>query len=75
MEKGVRIFSDPERTFPGVLNLIHKPVSTTLAYDQSDLLINIFLQLAGVQMLSLINQLPQFLINPFRRFCQDAVKP
>ncbi len=33
MEKGVRVFSDLKRTFPGVLNLIYKPVAATLAYD------------------------------------------
>jgi hypothetical protein len=48
MEKGVRICSNLERTFPRVLNLAHKPISAALAHDQSDLFINVFLQILGV---------------------------
>ena len=48
MEKGVRICSDLKRTFPGVLNLTHKPISATLTHDQSDLFVDIFLQLLGI---------------------------
>ena len=48
MEKGVRVFSNPEGTFPGVPNLIHKPISATFAHDQSDLFVDIFLQLLGI---------------------------
>jgi hypothetical protein len=68
MEKGVRICSDLKRTFPRVLNLTHKPISATLTHDQSDLFVDIFLQLLGIQMLDLFKQTLQLLINSFRWF-------
>jgi hypothetical protein len=74
MEKGVWIFSNPEGTFPRVLNFIHKPISTTFTNDQCDLFVDIFLQFPGIQALGLFKQLLQLLINPFDRFCKDPVK-
>jgi len=74
MEDGVWVFLNSKGTFPGVPNLIHKPISTTLTNNQSDLFIDIFLQFLGIQILGLLKQLLQLLINPFRWFHQDAVK-
>jgi hypothetical protein len=63
MEKGVRICSNLKRTFPGMLNLTHKPIPATLTHDQGDLFIDIFLQLLGIHMLHLLKQVIQLLIN------------
>jgi hypothetical protein len=68
MENGVRIGSDLEGTFPGVLNLIHEPISAAFAHDQGDLFVDVFLQLLGVQLSDLLKQAFQLLVNSFRRF-------
>ena len=75
MDKGVRVFSNSKGAFPRIPNLIHKPISATLAHDQSDLLVDIFLKLLGIRAFSLFEQFLQLLINSLRWFCKDAVKP
>jgi hypothetical protein len=74
MEDGVWIFLNSERPFPRVLDLLHKSISTAFTNDQRDLFIDIFLQLLGVQMLGLLEQLLQLFIDPFRWFGKNAVK-
>ncbi len=68
MEEGVRVFSNSEGTFPGMSNVIHKPIPAAFAGNQGDLFVDVFLQLIRIYILSLVKEVLQLLINPFRRF-------
>ena len=74
MDDSAGVHGDGKRSFPGMLNLMNKPVPATLTENQGDLFVNLLLEILRIRLLNLLHQLLQLLIHPFSGFHKPFIE-
>jgi len=73
MNHSIGTLPDPKGPFPGMLNFVHEPISTTLTDEQGELLINLLLQFLWIRFLNLIHEPPQLAVDLLLRLQKQSV--
>ncbi len=74
MDEPVRVSPDLQGTFPWMLRLLDKPVSTAFAENEGKFLINLLLQLLWIRFLDLIENPSELVVNPLFRLQKHTIE-